>query len=537
MAWNVAKNLSIGTSHLSKGGSCADFVEVYQENDLTIAVLSDGVGSLDFSDTASRTVVNEVISIFQTQFSEVYFSSNPGNIILQRCRSALNQTAVIKNLPVDKMDCTLLFAAIFKEKIILGQLGDGAVCLLDNYAGRLLCFPQKGKYANETMTVLSSGAFDSIYIERVDEISAKEIKSIILTSDGLESELYYPESLEVRKISKFYAELVSQESRGSSENLIDLRIKKVQAAGYLDDMSIAVLSRPGHKFQLPENPTWKCSCGYHNPVATDRCSNCSKDFIDVYKKIDFTGIDRVTYFRDLNKKPMSEVPQTNPVVFTNSVSTLTEPPNSKTTPSVGHEPKRTIPRPKGRTVMVRKPGQDSQQNMVLPLAFLMIFCTSLILVANAFISITIRPKIDYEELARITYQIDREESSDQEVVIIPTSTEYIKEDEYSIDVESYRDLITNLINTYGEDGLLLSYSDKAIIALRKSFTGDIYVGEFNGKEADGNGTLFLLDGSILIGTFDDGLKEGAFLVIDSEGNFSTVEYSNDEMLEERIHDD
>ncbi len=100
-------------------------------------------------------------------------------------------------MALDSMDCTLLFACLFLKQnmAIIGCLGDSALCVIrDDKAPALFC--DSGFIG--TRAVLDHDAAEHLQCA-VFPLDG-HVKSILLTSDGLENEIYCKGLTHVAKI-------------------------------------------------------------------------------------------------------------------------------------------------------------------------------------------------------------------------------------------------------------------------------------------------------------------------------------------------
>ena len=124
----------------------------------------------------------------------------------------------------------------------------------------------------------------------------------MLTSDGLENEIYYKGLTHVAKNTELYLNAML---RNDPEKIMQKRIKELTSAEgtvFDDDISIAVLSCLDCPIRLEDEPTWPCLCGAENLLVDTFCGECSRDFLDLYKNIDFKG-DRAGFFRYIRRNP------------------------------------------------------------------------------------------------------------------------------------------------------------------------------------------------------------------------------------------
>ena len=296
--WKYAFYRQTGLSH----GVCQDSVDVYADDTRVIACLCDGLGSLKNSDVAAEETVKNVIDLFRAvpnaptpQIDLAPFRRKLTAELQRRLKSA----AAERNMALDSMDCTLLFACLFLKQnmAIIGCLGDSALCVIrDDKAPALFC--DSGFIG--TRAVLDHDAAEHLQCA-VFPLDG-HVKSILLTSDGLENEIYCKGLTHVAKNTELYLNAML---RDKPEKIMQKRVEELTAAEdtvFDDDISVAVLSCLDCPIRLEDEPTWPCLCGAENLLVDTFCSECSRDFLDLYKNIDFKG-DRAGFFRYIRRNP------------------------------------------------------------------------------------------------------------------------------------------------------------------------------------------------------------------------------------------
>ncbi len=296
--WKYAFYCQKGISH----GVCQDYVDVYADDTRIVACLCDGLGSLKNSDVAAKETVKNVIDLFRAvpnaptpQTDLAPFRRKLTAELQRRLKSA----AAERNMALDSMDCTLLFACLFLKQnmAIIGCLGDSALCVIrDDKAPALFC--DSGFIG--TRAVLDHDAAEHLQCA-VFPLDG-HVKSILLTSDGLENEIYCKGLTHVAKNTELYLNAML---RDKPEAIMQKRVEELTAAEdtvFDDDISVAVLSCLDRPVRLEDDPTWPCVCGAENLLVDTFCSECSRDFLDLYKNIDFKG-DRAGFFRYIRRNP------------------------------------------------------------------------------------------------------------------------------------------------------------------------------------------------------------------------------------------
>jgi len=297
----------------SNNAPCQDNVCVKESNEIIAVAVSDGLGSLKMSEVASNAVTTATVDFLTNK--DNYKNCSPKDFIrkiVDISRQSIIYVCEQQNLDKNDMDCTLLFAVLFKHKgvYLTGQLGDGAVCLIKK--DEAIKLPNVNddikSGANMTKTIFSSEAESFFVLKQIDK--ADDILGIVLTTDGLQNEIYSARGDIKQNIQWYYNTIVScniDESReliGSNWN----KLAENNPSEFSDDMSLAAIYRIGETIELPQDANWLCVCGHRNNLESSRCNTCMKDFLRIYKGApyqDFGG--KKQFFLYLNKNPQEEL--------------------------------------------------------------------------------------------------------------------------------------------------------------------------------------------------------------------------------------
>lgn len=309
-AWKTLEYLHKGVSHVHSGTNCQDSVRTYENEKYIIASLADGLGSLQYSEIAAQTATEttcNVLAGLKDPFEEFNKKSEFARYILDAVVGNVEKKASELNVPLQQMDCTLLFVCVLKKQncAILGRLGDSAICVIADQKSKAI--NDGNKSANGTNAILDSDAIDHFEIEIMD-LDKENILGFILSSDGLENELYMKGSDHVNKTAELYFN--AWYNSDNPEAFIEERIRKItgiEETPFDDDISIAVLNRSDAKINLPEDPKWLCSCGYRNNLQTTYCLKCHRDFSVLYQNIRFRDYGgKAAFFSRINRDPEEE---------------------------------------------------------------------------------------------------------------------------------------------------------------------------------------------------------------------------------------
>ena len=335
--WKTAKCLRKGLAHIRKDADCQDSLCVEETDWSLVAVLTDGVGSLRNSRVAAEAAVKALsasltanpltdkanpltdkdskkpVSPSALQSAPVGRDAQTHKVkeIIVRCVSKeIQAQAAARRLDIATMDCTLAFVILMKQsdKVVIGVLGDGAVCVIrrDGKSEALTC---RNDSANGTYTIMDKAAVARMEL-RILKLSAENLCGFILTSDGLENELYTKGSNHVNQVAeKYFNVLCRPESANDAlGKMVDSLVRSSHGA-YDDDIGLIVMSRISSPLTFPPDPRWPCSCGYRNLLRDTYCRRCGKDFMDLYQNIQFAAFGgKDAFFQRVNSEDKEKIP-------------------------------------------------------------------------------------------------------------------------------------------------------------------------------------------------------------------------------------
>ena len=292
--WKFTTYTQRGINH----SVCQDRVKIYEDKHRLIACLCDGLGSLNNSHIAAEVTVNTVIETFRELSAAKSGDKQIKSTLVDKIQSRLQETADEKGISPVSMDCTLLFVCLFKQQdiAVIGNLGDSALCMIGKSDARLYC--ENSIHSDGTRAVQDEDAEQHLNMKTVK--LRDSVQGFLLTSDGLENEIYFKGLDYVSKGAELYFNAVLAED---PKSVIADRVKSLTADPdtiFYDDISVAVLSRAEAPVCLPEEPTWPCVCGNNNPLYESFCTKCGRDFLDVYRNVDLKG-DKTHFFRRLQR--------------------------------------------------------------------------------------------------------------------------------------------------------------------------------------------------------------------------------------------
>lgn len=316
-----------GSSHAKSGVPCQDAAWTEKTEFAVTAALCDGLGSLEYSQIAARAAACAAARLVSSRISEIL--AERGCLFLREqelealrrdvlagTREAVAEEAARFGLSASEMDCTLLLACLTLDGqwVLFGQLGDGAVCAIQKNRGVLLRARENPNRAtsNETATVCSPDAEKWFDLQLFPfKTAGRPLDGFLLTTDGLQNEIYSRAGNVLRR-AEWYANAVSALGTDECTEAIAARwdtLASDERFGFTDDMSLIAVVRRGVVFELPEDVNWLCACGRRNRLESSRCESCGKDFLRVYKGLNFKAmpVSKRAFFARLNEDPAEEL--------------------------------------------------------------------------------------------------------------------------------------------------------------------------------------------------------------------------------------
>lgn len=160
---------------------------------------------------------------------------------------------------------------------------------------------------SKSSAILDEDAHEHMEISFWD-IEADEIYGFILTSDGLDNELYRKGSVYVNKAAEDYfnSVVISTDPKEAIQSKI-AELTAEEDSPFDDDISIAVINRATSAISFPDDPTWLCTCGERNRLQDTYCYKCGKDFSVLYQNVRFKEYGgKTAFFLEINKRPDEE---------------------------------------------------------------------------------------------------------------------------------------------------------------------------------------------------------------------------------------
>lgn len=186
--WQVSGAAVQGLSHQKQGLPCQDALEYgCLPGGLLLVALADGAGSALHAELGAQAAVQVSVDWLLTslendqpieccEWAEVIWET------FQNARTALEQLAEEYDEPLRSFATTLTCLVATPERLVVGQLGDGAVVSVGEDGDlNTVTTLQRGEYANETNFLTQDQALDLVAIQVIDE----QVQALAVMSDGL----------------------------------------------------------------------------------------------------------------------------------------------------------------------------------------------------------------------------------------------------------------------------------------------------------------------------------------------------------------
>ena len=184
--WRVVGAAVQGSSHLKQGTPCQDALQYRTlAGGVLLTAVADGAGSAARSEAGARAAVEAALDSLASNLAagaeccawvDLFWQA------FEQARAALEQLAEQSDAPLRAFATTLICVAATAERLVIGQLGDGAV-IVRSAEGLLatLTSAQRGEYANETYFLTQAEALEHLEIQVIDG----PVQALAVMSDGL----------------------------------------------------------------------------------------------------------------------------------------------------------------------------------------------------------------------------------------------------------------------------------------------------------------------------------------------------------------
>lgn len=208
--WDIFTASVTGSSHKKNNIPNQDCAAYYQDDNISISVLSDGLGSCKYSHTGSQAVCRAVIESIKKNND---FSSF--DILLKN----IYDKFLCYISPNSLKDClaTCLFAVEYNGELLIFRLGDGLILAADK-SKTISIYDRK----DDTFLNITNNISDILNKEKIEviRINSEEVYAVLLCSDGIAEDIEkekYADFLE-----EFYTYFYNMEKNKRVEELNNL---------------------------------------------------------------------------------------------------------------------------------------------------------------------------------------------------------------------------------------------------------------------------------------------------------------------------
>jgi serine/threonine protein phosphatase PrpC len=225
----------IGEEHIRRKLPCQDACDFEKYKNGYVAVISDGLGSKKHSDIGSKMACKAVIKTVKQMLSNNKIKHSVEKLLETIHK---NWIELLKNNEISDCSTTCLFAIKYKSKLIVAQLGDGAIIVIskDRDKSFVLRDDKDNLFSNMTFCLNEKFVKEQWKIKIVD---TKNILTVILCTDGI-SEDIKPE-YQIQFAKEFY---LSHKylRKNQREKRVRKMLKDWHLSGSKDDKTIAYLT-------------------------------------------------------------------------------------------------------------------------------------------------------------------------------------------------------------------------------------------------------------------------------------------------------
>ena len=189
-AWKTVAAAAAGPDKGERG--CQDAVGLrvvrHKGQSALVVVLADGAGSARWGGDAARLAVKTALEFAVTRLTrrmagkarKVHWRVADTALALERARRAVTRAAAAAGDALGDWGTTALVAVLTEEAAVLGQIGDGAICLCHKGAWSCPLWPDLDGYVNVTAFLTHPKA-------PMQACVAAPADAVILVSDGLQA--------------------------------------------------------------------------------------------------------------------------------------------------------------------------------------------------------------------------------------------------------------------------------------------------------------------------------------------------------------
>ena len=235
---------TIGNKHVSRGTPCEDASCAVSRNGVSVVCIADGAGGKQYTDArfGSQCAVDTIASVLCDHFDALYQENREAAVrgyLMAKLRVEFSKIMDERDLDIiDRLSCTLLFAAVKDRRLLIGHIGDGLIARVSPSGVSPFTMPQNDK---EGKTFFVTAAHADNYM-RLLKTTVDDCHAIALMTDGVQDSVYNEEAGLVKPVVAKLAETF-KDGRQAGEEALKETVEKYIVAGsnVSDDASIGIM--------------------------------------------------------------------------------------------------------------------------------------------------------------------------------------------------------------------------------------------------------------------------------------------------------
>ena len=243
----------IGASHLRSGKPCQDHAGSWTVADAVVVAVADGHGTSKHADAGAQLAVHGALSA-RARFAEELgdrsarlpevqkYAEHPLRVqVVREWASRVRAKAGDEQAPLLDYGSTLIFALSTPHFLLFGQLGDGAVLLVDCKGSVEVPLPaDPSAVADETPSLCLPEAWHSMRVRALPAPSGEAL--LLLSTDGYSKS--YATDADFQQTGPDYLDIVRQEGVSGLTPHLRGFLEQVTTRGSGDDIALALLHWP-----------------------------------------------------------------------------------------------------------------------------------------------------------------------------------------------------------------------------------------------------------------------------------------------------
>lgn len=232
----VIKCCRVGKSNQNRNYECQDYGIVINEEDFICGILADGAGSKKNSLAGAKMVVNATRRVLQNTMEKELGLQEIKKEIIVSCMQQYPTNKEEKH----EMASTLLFYAVYKNRAIWGNIGDGIIIGCCGKQTTIIADAENGEYVNQTYFMTDDNVERHLRMGE-ETVIEQEARTVFLMTDGIAKKFYNPRS---QKISEVCEQISSWGEKYSQEEIQNAMTENIEEQFiYLvkDDIGIEIL--------------------------------------------------------------------------------------------------------------------------------------------------------------------------------------------------------------------------------------------------------------------------------------------------------